>query len=392
MLLHHSVFLHHSLLLHHLREAALFTPFLAYSYYLVAAVCAVLFFRQRRTLRPAYTPPVSILKPVRGVDREAYENFASFCRLDYPEYEILFGVADANDPVAPIIRKLINDFPNCSIRLLVGMAKHGLNEKASILAHLSRLAKYDLQVISDSDTRVAPDCLRAVAAPFRDAQVGAVTCLYRGERQKTLADAIEAVGISSDFFAGVFVAEQFAGAKFALGATMAVTRARLDQIGGFEALSDYLLDDYELGRRVAESGFRVELIPYTVSMVLPAETIRGYWRRQLRWAVGVRNSRPWGHFGLLITQGLPLTLAAMLASHSARESSLYLAAYFVTRYTMAWTVGVWGLRDTVLLKKWWLAPARDALAFCAWVASLRYSRVKWRGDAFYIRKGRLITY
>ena len=334
---------------------------------------------------------MSILKPVRGVDREAYENFSSFCRLDYPEYEILFGVADANDPVVPIIRKVINDFPGCSIRLLTGMSKHGPNEKASILAHLSRQANHDLLVISDSDTRVAPDCLHAIAAPFQDAQVGAVTCLYRGERQKTLADAIEAVGISSDFFAGVFVAEQFAGARFALGATMAVTRARLDQIGGFEALSDYLLDDYELGRRIAESGYRVELIPYTVSMVLPAETLRGYWLRQLRWAVGVRNSRPWGHFGLLITQGLPLTLVAMLAARSTRESWLYLAAYFVTRYTMAWTVGVWGLRDSALLRRWWLVPVRDSLAFCAWVASLRYSRVNWRGDAFYVRKGRLVA-
>lgn len=391
MLALHGLALHHALLLIRLRKAVLFAPCLAFAYYLVAAGCAVNFSRRRGVRRAAYTPPLSILKPVRGLDREAYENFASFCRLDYPEYEVLFGVADANDPAVPVIRKLIRDFPDCPIRLVTGMRRHGPNEKASILAHLARQAKHDLLVISDSDTRVDPGCLRDVAAPFADAQVGLVTCLYRGERQETLADAIEAAGIRSDFFAGVFVAEQFSGTQFALGATLAVPRARLDAIGGFEALSDYLLDDYELGRRVAETGFRVELIPHTVSMVLPAETLRGYWRRQLRWSVGVRNSRPWGHLGLLITQGLPLTLAAVLASHSLRESFLYLAAYLATRGIMTWAVGAQGLQDPAWLKNCWLTPARDMLAFCAWAASLRHSRVNWRGDAFYVRKGRLIA-
>lgn len=391
MLLYHSLLLHHVLMLRRLREAVLFAPCLAFSYYLAAAACALLFSRERSMAPAAHTPPISILKPVRGVDREAYENFASFCRLDYPQYEILFGVADASDPVVPIIRRLITGFPACSIRLLTGMSKHGANEKASILAHLARQAKYDLMVISDSDTRVASDCLRAVAAPFKDQQVGAAACLYRGEQPQTAADAIESVGISTDFFAGVFVAHQFAGATFALGAMMAVTRVSLDAIGGFESLSDYLLDDYELGRRVAESGFRVELIPYAVSMVLPAETLRGYWRRQLRWAVGVRNSRPWGHLGLLVTQGLPLTLPALLACRSAREACLYAAAYLMTRSVMAWAVGVRGLQDRVLLKKWWLVPVRDVLGFCAWAASLRYSRVAWRGDEFRVRKGRLVA-
>lgn len=391
MLLYHNLLLHHGLMLRHLREAVLFAPCLAFSYYLVAAACALLFSRERGMAAAAHTPPISILKPVRGVDREAYENFASFCRLDYPQYEILFGVADASDPVVPIIRKLIADFPTCSIRLLTGMSKYGANEKASILAHLARQAKYDLLVISDSDTRVAPDCLRAVAAPFADPRVGAVACLYRGERPQTLADAIESVGISSDFFAGVFVAHQFAGASFALGAMMAITRAGLEAIGGFEDLSDYLLDDYELGRRVAESGYRVEIIPYAVSMVLPAEMLRGYWRRQLRWAVGVRNSRPWGHLGLLITQGLPLTLLALLVCRSAREACLYGAAYLMTRYMMAWAVGIRGLQDRVLLKKWWLVPARDGLAFFAWAASFRHRRVAWRGYEFRVRKGRLIA-
>jgi ceramide glucosyltransferase len=391
MLLYHGLLLHHAFLWRHAREAILFAPCLAFAYYLVAAICASRFFCRAHISLAADPPPISILKPVRGVDREAYENFASFCRLDYPEYEILFGVVDVDDPVVPIIRKLIEDFPQRAIRLFTGMNRRGPNEKASILAHLSRHARYDLLVVSDSDIRVTSDCLRAIAAPFHNPRVGAVTCLYRGERGKTLADALEAVGVSSDFFAGVFVAEQFGGAKFALGATMATTRTRLDEIGGFEALSDCLLDDYELGHRIAAQGYRVELVPYTVSIVLPGETLSGYWRRQMRWAVGVRNARPLGHLGLLVTQGLPLTFAAMAASRSAGEAGFYLAVYLITRATMAWSVGVWGLRDPILLKKWWLVPLRDALAFGVWIASTGCSRVEWRGDAFYIRKGRLVA-
>ncbi|HEX5481016.1 MAG TPA: bacteriohopanetetrol glucosamine biosynthesis glycosyltransferase HpnI [Terriglobia bacterium] len=381
---------HHPILLHDLREVVLFSPFLAFAYYVVASFCASRFFSRTRQTPADFIPPVSILKPVRGVDREAYENFASFCRLDYPAYEILFGVRRPGDPVIPIIQKLIRDFPERSIRLFVGFGEQGANEKASILACLAREARHDLLVASDSDTRVQPDCLRAIAAPFQNPETGAVTCLYRGEQESTLGDALEAIGVSSDFVAGVLVAWQFSGVHFALGATMAVTRQRLNAIGGFEALSDYLLDDYELGRRIAAQGYRVELLSYPVAMVLPSASFREYWQRQLRWSAGVRHSRPWGHFGLLVTQGLPISLLAMVASRSAREAGFYLSAYLASRYLMAWRVGIWGLGDGVLRRKWWLVPARDAIAFSTWAASIFYNRVTWRGGAFYLRKGRLV--
>ncbi|MGH9358533.1 MAG: bacteriohopanetetrol glucosamine biosynthesis glycosyltransferase HpnI [Terriglobia bacterium] len=374
----------------HLREIILVAPFLSFLYYLLAAGCARRFFNRTRTWTPGFNPPISILKPVRGLDREAYENFSSFCRLDYPDYEVLFGVSDPDDPAIPIIQRLIRDFPERPIRLFTGMTKIGPNEKASILAHLSEQARHEVLVISDSDTRVAADCLRALAAPLSDPLVGAVTCLYRGVNERSIADKLEAVGVSSDFFAGVFVAEQFGGARFALGATMAVTRTRLAEIGGFASLSDFLLDDYELGHRIAALGYRVELLPYTVDMVLPAESLRGFWNRQLRWAVGVRNSRPWGHLGLLATQGLPLSLLAVALAGSGRDAVVYLGAYFITRMVMAWVVGVGGLKDSVLRSNWWLVPLRDALASAVWLASFRGGRVHWRGNEFYVRKGRLV--
>lgn len=376
--------------LKHLREIILFSPFLAYIYYLLAAACARRFFGRHGRPHADFLPPASILKPVRGLDREAYENFASFCRLDYPEYEVLFGVSDPTDPSIPVIQQIIRDFPEHSITLSTGLSSIGHNDKASILAHLAREAKNNLLVASDSDTRAEKDYLRVLVAPFSNPKVGAVTCLYRGIQAGSLAETLEAVGISSDFFSGVFVASQFAGVRFALGAAMATTRDRLQEIGGFETLAGFLLDDYELGRRISERGYHVELLPYAVSMVLPAESFRGFWQRQLRWAVGIRSARPWSHLGLLLAQGLPLSLIAAVLSRSGREACAYIAAYLVTRFMMAWTVGVWGLKDPILLRKWWLVPLRDATAFCAWLASFRYNRVKWRGNAFYVRKGQLV--
>jgi ceramide glucosyltransferase len=382
--------LHSELLLKDFRDLILTLPCAAFLYYLVAAVCAHRFFRRGSNQAVGYTAPVSILKPVRGADREAYENFASFCRLDYPEYEILFGVSDPHDPAVPIIQRLIRDFPSSRIRLYTGMVKLGPNDKASILAHLAREASHELLVTSDSDTRATPDCLKLVAAPFYNSEIGAVSCLYRGVKAMTFGDTMEALGISSDFFGGVFVAQQFAGARFALGATMAITRKRLEEIGGFEALAEFLLDDFELGRRITALGYRVELIPYSAAMVLPSQSWRAFWQRQLRWAIGVRHANPWAHLGLLLTQGLPLSLIAVTACHSGVEAAAYLSAYLVSRYAMAFSVGLWGLNDCVLRKKWWLVPVRDVLSFATWLASFPNSRVRWRGNAFQVREGRLV--
>ncbi|MGH9448008.1 MAG: bacteriohopanetetrol glucosamine biosynthesis glycosyltransferase HpnI, partial [Terriglobia bacterium] len=370
---------HHAVLVHDVRDIMLCAPFAAYLYYSVAAVCAVRFFNRTPPSCGGFAPAVSVLKPVSGVDREAYENFSSFCRLDYPAYELLFGVSNQEDPVIPIIQRLIRDFPERSIRLFTDIPKAGANDKASVLACLSREANHELLVISDSDTRVEPGYLRAMVRPFSDPQVGVVTCLYRGTDARTMGDSMEAIGISSDFFAGAIVADQFGGARFALGASMAVARAQLAEIGGFEELSEFLLDDFELGNRVAALGYRVELLPYAVSMVLPSESLRGFWQRQVRWAVGIRNTSPAAHWGLLLTQGLPLTLLAVTVCRSAAEAGFYGAAYLLTRYSMAFSVGVWGLQDSILRRRLWLAPVRDAAGFLIWLASFPQSRVSWRG-------------
>ena len=366
-------------------------------YYLLSMFSAGRFFlgQRKRGVRASeagdFAPPVSILKPVRGLDREAYKNFASFCLQDYPDYEILFAVNDHDDPAIPVIQELIRNFPKRPIRLLVGAKELGSNPKVNKLCRLAREARHDIFVISDSDIRVDTDYLRAVVAPFRDSQVGAVTCMYIGLADRQLGAELEAVGASSDFFAGVLVARQLEGLKFAMGSTMATTRRHLAEIGGFEALADQHSDDFELGHRIAARGWRVELSPYTVSTIYPAQTARSYFAHQLRWARTTRHCRPWGYLGLLLTYGLPWSVAAAAVAPSTAVAVGYLGTYLALRFLMAWTVGIWGLKDPVLRRSWWLVPLRDALQFGAWLASFFSNRITWRGSEFIVHKNRMVA-
>jgi ceramide glucosyltransferase len=345
--------------------------------------------------------PISILKPLRGLDPNAYENFASFCHQDFPEYEILFGVSDGADPCVPVVQKLIADFPERSIRLLVITERLGANGKVSNLCRMAREARHDLLAITDSDVRVEPGYLRSVAEMFRDPAVGGVTALYRGQddvpagckrspHALQFVAAMDCVGSSAAFCGAALVARELEGVKFMMGSTMATTKERLAEIGGFEAMADLHSDDYELGRRIAALGYRVELLPEPVWMAFPSQTLREYLRHELRWAIGIRNIRPGGHFGMLFTHGLPWAIAAACVAPSAAISAAYLAAYFILRFAMAWAVGVWGLRDPILRRRFWLLPVRDFFSFFVWLASFGMNRIEWRGMAFTLEKGRMV--
>jgi len=361
-----------------------------FGYYILAITAARRFFRNRSPISKDFAPPVSVLKPVRGLDREAYENYASFCRQEYPEFEIIFGVTEETDPAVPVIEKLIRDFPQCKIRLLIGAPALGTGDKVNKLCRMVREAKHDILIISDSDIRVAPGYLYAVAAPFADPHVGAVTCLYRGITDGTLVSEMEALGNTSDFDAGVLSAWQLGGVDFTLGATMATTKKRLAQIGGFEALVDHFSDDYELGHRIAALKYRVEVTTFPVFTVFPSQTLAECFRHQVRWTLTMKHSQPWGHFSLIFTQGLPWVIIAALIAPSWGIAAFYLSGYVVLRWLMAWTVGVWGVRDPILRRKMYLVPLRDAFAFVVWVTSFFKRRIEWRGSQYYIRNKRLV--
>src|SRR5208337_4498421 len=220
-------------------------------YYLIAIYSSWRFFRVSAAEPPgasSFTPPVSILKPVRGLDPDAYENFASFCRQDYPEYEIVFCVGDYDDPVVPVLEKLIQDFPERRIRILWGSGRIAANDKVAKLSRLVREATYETVVISDSDVRVEPDYLGTVVAPLADPKVGAVTCFYVATSDDNLVQSLQSVGMLSDFYPGILVATQLDGVKFALGPTIVTTRARLAEFGGYEALENRPADDLLVGR------------------------------------------------------------------------------------------------------------------------------------------------
>jgi ceramide glucosyltransferase len=363
------------------------------AYYAIAIVAARRFFRAPESVSGSaeFAHPVSLLKPIYGLDREAYQSYSSFCVQDYPDYEILFCVSEEQDPATPVIRKLIEDFPNRAIRLLVGSDPLGVSDKVNKLCRLSREARHDIVIVSDSDVRVDPGYLRAVAAPLQDPQVGAVTCLYRGVTDGSLAADLEAVGNSTDFAAGVLVAWLFSDLNFMLGATMAVRKSSLAEIGGFESLVDYFSDDYELGNRIAGKGYRIDLIAHPVAIVYPHQTLQDAFRHQLRSNLSIRFSRPAGHLGLLFTQGLPLAILAAIFAPSATPALAILGAYIVLRTASAWIIGVQGMKDANLGGKMELLVLRDAFAFIVWLVSFFPQRIFWRGKQFRVRDKRLVA-
>jgi len=362
-------------------------------YYGIAILAGWEYLRKLRKLPEldrTFAPAVSILKPVRGVDREAYENFASMCGLDYPEYEIVFAVGDEDDPVIPLIQRLQREFSGTSIRLIVGVEQLGVSPKANNLCRLVKEAKHDLLVINDSDVRVEKDYLRDVVAPFADAKVGVVTAFFRGLTQGGFVADVDAVGVPTDSSASTLVAQKLGGIDFALGWTMAITKVRLAEIGGFESMVNYHADDFLLGNRVAKSGYRVELMRKPVWIVFPNETWSEFLKHELRWSITLRNLRPAGYLSLFMTFGFAWTLLVALLVPSWTIALGYASLYLILRLTVAWIIGVRVIRDPVVRKKPWLVPVRDALNLCVYVASFFSNTVRWRGRPYRVKGAALI--
>ena len=335
-------------------------------------------------------PPVSILKPLKGEDPEIYESFRSHCLQDYPQYEIIFGVSDANDPAVQVVERVRQEFPQRAIQLQVCSEILGANTKVSNLEQMVRAARYEHLIVSDSDIRVEPNYLRKVMAPLSDPKVGMVTCPYRGIAAPTLGSKLESLGISTDFCAGVLVARLIeGGVRFALGSTMAFRRRELAAIGGFESFVNYLADDYELGKRVAALGLEVHLSEVVVETFLPAYNLRQFFEHQLRWARGVRDSRRAGYMGLLFTFGWQWALLAILASRGANWAWELAAVAIFLRFVVAWIVGVRVLKDRQVLRLLPLVLLRDVAGVLVWLASFASNTVSWRGDRFHLKNGKL---
>ena len=337
-----------------------------------------------------FTPPVSILKPLRGVDPRMYESFRSHCIQDYPEYEIIFGVSHPEDPAAEAVQKLINEYPQVRIHLVVCPEVLGNNRKVSNLVQMATHAAYDHLLINDSDICVPRDYLRHVMAPFARPEVGMVTCPYRGIPANTLGSKLESLGISTDFVPGVLVARQIEnGIHFALGSTLAMSRKALDSIGGLRPLVNYLADDFELGFRISRAGYEVVLADLAVETHLPAYSFIEFFQHQMRWARSTRDSRRMGYVGLVLTFGLPWAILAVLFAAGAWWSWLLLVLAAILRFAVAFQVGLGIVHDRSVLKNFWLLPLRDLVAFWVWFASFADNKVHWRGDIFILENGRI---
>jgi len=363
-------------------------------YYLICLWSAWKFLRERagRDIGTNQVfPRVSILKPLKGVDPDIYQSFRSHCLQQYPEYEIVFGVSDANDPAIASVEQVKKEFPQKAIRVMICSDRIGPNIKVSNLEQMAQGSRYEFIVVNDSDIKVEPDYLTRVVAPLNHEQIGMVTCLYRGVAAPTIGSQLESLGISTDFCAGVLVARQLEGGlHFGLGSTLALRREELIRIGGFRAIVDFLADDYELGRRICDLGFKVALSDVVVETHLPAYRFSDFLKHQLRWARGVRDARPGGYFGLIFTFGLAWALLDLFATSGSGWGWGILASILVLRLAVALVTGEAVLEDRQVRRFLWLLPLRDLIATGVWMASFVGQTVTWRGDRFRLKKGRLI--
>jgi ceramide glucosyltransferase len=371
------------------------------AYFVFAIVAARVFLTLRRTPLAAFAPGVSILKSLKDVDPGMLDAFRSHCRQTYTgEFELLLGVSSLDDPAVAAVHQLQSEFPDRSIQLIVCPERLGSNGKVSTLAQLAPQARHAFLLVNDSDITVSPHYLERVMAHFAPSPqrphhqapkpVGLVTALYRGRAHGTLGSRLESLGIETDFMPSVLVARLIeSGLRYGLGSTLAVSREALEKIGGFESLVDHLADDYELGERIYKAGYRIALSSEVVETSVPAYAWSGFCDHQLRWLRTVRDARPGGYAGLLVTHGFTLAMLNIVASGLSPISLWILALSFFLRLSLAMTVGAEVLGDHQVLANLWLLPIRDFMATGLWLAGFAGNTIVWRGEHFTVKKGKL---
>jgi ceramide glucosyltransferase len=357
-------------------------------YWLGALICVDLFSRRRPT-PPRSTPPVSMLKPLRGDDGHLHENLRSFCEQDYPRFEVIFGVQSLDDPAVAVVDRLIREFPHLALRLVVDERAIGTNRKASNLANLVRQAKHDTFILADGDMRVDPAYIRAVVASLEERTVGLVTCLYSGVAHRGIASQLNAMFINEWFLPAALVGARIERLCHAFGATIACRRDTLRAIGGFDAVANHLADDYMLGWLTSRRGLRVALAPYLVENVVAERDLRSLFFHELRWARTLRTVRPVSYFCSLFTYGIPVSLI-WAGVGTAGRMALLAAGLHVGLRCLGRALLYRSLNRRVPWSKTWLVPVRDTASFILGVLSFFGHTVRWHDEPFRVRRdGRL---
>ena len=359
-------------------------------YYLYAIYATVEFFQQEQPVDPDFHPGVTILKPLCGVDLNTYSNLASFCQQDYPQYQVVFSVRETADPCVPLVRQLIQAFPEVDIALVICDRTIGTNLKVSNLANAVEQAKHRVIVLADCDILVQPHYLQQIVQPLANPQVGVVTCLYNSWTKGWLA-GFEALGIATRSHANVLAAHKLEGMHFAFGSTIVIRRTVLDRIGGFAALADHLADDFHMGNLPTKVGYQVVLSHYVVEHQLTTTSLSEFWHRQARWARCIRVERFWGYVGLLFTYGTTSGLLFLLTTQGSVWGWLVFAVALGTRWLMAGVIAIHYLNDRAAQRFWWLLPLRDWVNFMIWCYGLVGTTVEWRGYKYKLLKDGKLT-
>ncbi|PZV23132.1 MAG: glycosyl transferase [Snowella sp.] len=355
-------------------------------YYLYSLYATVVFFKQKQEIDPDFSPPLTILKPLCGLDWESYTALTSFCQQDYPLYQIIFSVQDSQDPSIGIVQKIQQDFPDLDIELVIretalGDRILGINPKINNLANGATKAKYPILVLSDSDIQVGKDYLKTIIQPFTDPLVGVVTCLYNSLTEGWLA-GFEALDIASQFCPKVLTARQLEGVKFAFGSTIAIRQETLDKIGGFARIGDYLADDYQLGYLPSQNGYKVILSSYLVEHRLGNVTFNTFLYRQIRWFKCIRVERFWGYVGLIFTYGIINSFVLLLLTQNSLFGWSIFSLVWNIRFLTAYLITIKYLKDSNAKEFFLLIPLRDFVSFGIWCYSFIGNQVIWRDKTY----------
>jgi ceramide glucosyltransferase len=367
------------------------TGLLSCTVFLALVVAACLRFRRPAPkLVPAAYPPVTLLKPLCGMEPQLEKNLESFFRQDYPAFEIIFGARDANDPALDVVRRLAKRYPEITTKIVLSGEPSRANAKVCSLLKMYAAASFEYLVISDSDVHVQADYLQAVIRPLLDPDVGMVTCLYRGVPTGGIWSRLEALGMSVEMTAGVVVADMLEGMRFALGPTMAIRRDVLKSVGGLPPLLDYCADDYILGQRVYQSGRIVVLSKHIIDHVVVSRSFLPSMLHQVRWMKSTRFSRQKGHIGQGLTFAVPFGLLAFATLSVAGypwSGAALLGWSLLNRMLLAVFAGWWVVDDVRSLRYCWLYPVRDLIGFFTWCASFFGSVVVWRAGRYRLHSG-----
>src|SRR5262245_27990240 len=351
--------------------------------YCVMAIALIRRFARDRSAKTEANsfPHISLLKPISGATPGLENNLESFFLQDYPEFEILFAVRTEGDPAVATIEQLMKQHPTIPCRLAVTGNPAYANAKVYSLEHLFQLAIHELLVITDDDVSVTPDYLKALAWEFESNHADAVTNLYRGVAVSDFWSKLEALGMSTEFMAGVVVAERLEGMRFALGPSMAIRASCLQNIGGFGAIADYLADDFVLGKKVFETGHRLVLSAQVINHHVHSAGFLNSFIHRLRWNRSSRFSRPMGYFGQGFTHTLPWAVVLLLAVPSAWSFGA-LAGSLVLRAWLACELGARLLNDKAVLRSLWLIPLQDCLSFASWLGGFWGKEIVWRNERY----------